>query len=134
MTTNSHNIDASRQLFYDNIEFLFKLNKEKNFLKKSDFFRETNISRQSLPRWKQGSIPARTTLNRIVEYFNRWLYLDLTPEQLLNENLQQVIKLRQTAPSAGLSPEEQSLLQGFRKLKQEDKKLLLKLIKRLGRS
>lgn len=121
-------------LYYDNVQFLLQLNKEKNNQRKVDFFRETNISRQSLHNWKQGSVPASTTLNRVIGYFNKWLRLELTPALLLNTDL--------TAggpPSGGVAEapppyiidKERQLLIKFRKLHGNDQQLIMQLIDRL---
>lgn len=124
---------TSEGYFYNNVKFLFDLNKKKNFLKKADFFRETNISRTSLNRWKQGSIPARTTLNRIVDYFNNWLKLNLSPGDLLNKDLTKYladIKIKEP-DHAYLNEAEKQLINYFRRLNQKDQELILTLIKRL---
>lgn len=126
VTTSSH-------VIYSNLEFLFKLNREKNNQKKSDFFRETNISRQALGKWKQGSIPARTTLNRIVDYFNNWLKLNLTPDDLLNKDLKKYladIKVKEPDHTY-LNESEKQLINHFRRLNKKDQELILSLIKRL---
>ena len=115
--------------------YLLQINKEKKHQKKSDFFREVNINRTSEINWKRGSLPANTTLNRITDYFNKWLNLNLTPEDILTKDIEKIIRGPKVAVplQTYISDEDKELLDYFTKLKPEDRQLILTLVKKLSR-
>lgn len=125
-------------LFYNNFLYLCKINREKNNQKKSDFFRESKIARNAEQNWKIKTIPSQPNLERICDYFNKWLYLSLTPNDLVHKSLprepdETSFVKEPSSPYSALSEEEKDILKQYRKLSQESKDLLHSMIQHVKR-
>lgn len=132
MSINNIKYDINETTFYNNLLYLFKLNRQKNNKKKLDLFREANISRSSEKNWQQGSIPARTTLRRIAEYFNKWLGIHINPDILLNDNIRQsLLAASVVREPENLSPEQVQFLELYDQLTAADQKIVQLFMERL---
>ena len=133
MSTNAHNKYINISTFYDNLLYLLKLNRTKNNQKKIDFFKGTSISRGSERNWKAGTIPAQTTLKRIVEYFNKYLEINITIDDILNRDLQkeQNIPLVVSEDTKSYDHLTNELFKKFQALDKESQKAIIAILDRM---
>jgi hypothetical protein len=87
-TTSDTIMNTGSLKFSTNLIYLFEINKQKNNQKKIDFCRETGITKGAVTKWiYKRVIPNQGNMKRISDYFNKWLELEITIEDLLNTSI-----------------------------------------------
>ncbi len=134
----------NKKIFANNIIYLFKLNKNNNNQKKSNFIYETKIKRSTIDNWiKKNVISQESNLYRIRDYFNKWLKLNLTIDNLLYDNIKIMMEhhysnlkknkmiISEKTQQFGDNKLEKELLIQFRSLDIKKQNAIINLIKEI---
>lgn len=117
-------------LLSHNLQYLFKLNKEKNNLKIVDFSRKTGINQNTITSWTNARrYPTKSNIHLLVDYFNKNLALNISVEDITQNNLElQTIYVKEELEEYG--PDlNKKIIEQIQRLSTKGKKTILDLLK-----
>jgi transcriptional regulator with XRE-family HTH domain len=116
-------------LFFKNLTFLLRKNKEVNHLQKTDFLNYIGVSYQAVKKWEQGGNIKQRHLEWIIRYFNKKLDLKIAVENMLGEDIE--MNYENFKLNSDYIKRRDELVEIYWKLDPQIQKELLELLKKV---